>query len=143
MEKIDKWMTKKNMAIVWIAAMLIAYFFEHLFGIWVFLGSYSDAYRAIYKSIVWFSFPLTFVIFILYFLRDEIFRSWSRFAKWWILFHFSIMGFLIYIERVPSGGFGGFDIPIIEPISILLSGLFLVISIILVIIKYITLRKKA
>ncbi|MFA5997126.1 MAG: hypothetical protein WC791_01400 [Candidatus Paceibacterota bacterium] len=140
-ENINKWVTKKNMAIIGIAGILIAYFLQHYYDVWPLLGLPQHTYIAIYKSIIWFSVPLTFVVFILLFSRDEIFQSWRKFAYRWVPLQFVIISLIIFMEKDSIGGFMGMQIA--EPTSMFLSIIFLVVSLILIISKYITLRKKS
>lgn len=141
MEKLNILMTKRNVVFIGIAGILIAYFLQHYYAISTYLGLYQHTYRAIYKSIAWLSFPLTFVAFILFFLRDEIFQFWRKFAYLWVPAQILIVLLIIFAESNSVGGI--FNIQFAEPISMLLSGAFLVVSFILVIIKYITLRRGA
>lgn len=75
-------------------------------------------------------FPLFFFSLITYFMREEIFRPWIRFAMWWV----PISMFLILITPNNNGGgfgpqlsFGGGDT------AVLASGIFVLISLAIVI----------
>jgi hypothetical protein len=76
--------------------------------------------------------PLSFVTF---FLRDEIFDSWIRFAKWYV----PIAMFAILISPEDTGGF--LPLPVQGTIALASSGLFLVISLIFIAYKFLTLKK--
>jgi hypothetical protein len=142
MEKMDKWMTKRNIAIIGITGVLAAYFLQHFYDFfWTLSGLRQHTYIAIYKSIIWFSIPLTIAILILIFLRDEIFQSWRKFAYQWVPLQFIIISLIIYTEKDSIGGF--MSMHVAEPTSMFLSGVFLVVSLVLIISKYITLQKKS
>ena len=75
---------------------------------------------------------------ITYFLREEVFRAWLRFAYWWI----PVSLVFIYLAGGWSGG--GFGIPAVldqEFVSLILSGLFLLISLLLIAYKYFASRR--
>lgn len=72
-------------------------------------------------------------------MREEVFRAWFNFAKWWI----PISIFLTLI--MPGGSGGGFGIPSIfdkEFLAFVLAALFIIISLIIIITKSLKLRKK-
>lgn len=99
-------------------------------------------YKIIAEPLFHISIALVVIAIIFISVRHDIFRSWLRFAVYWAPFQiFVVISIAISEHGVAGGGF--FNAPIAEPISMILSGLFLVISIILIITKYITLRKKA
>ena len=75
---------------------------------------------------------------ITYFLREEVFRAWLRFAYWWI----PVSLVFIYLAGGWSGG--GFGIPAVldqEFVSLILSGLFVLISLLLIAYKYFDSRR--
>jgi len=75
---------------------------------------------------------------ITYFLREEVFRAWLRFAYWWI----PVSLVFIYLAGGWSGG--GFGIPAVldqEFVSLILSGLFVLISLLLIAYKYFASRR--
>ena len=74
-----------------------------------------------------------------YFLREEVFRAWLRFAYWWIPLS------LVMIYLAAGSGGGGWGIPNIydqETFAVIFSGLFALISLILIAIKSLLLRRK-
>lgn len=79
--------------------------------------------------------PLLFLSIITYPVRDEIYYSWARFVLVSVPVYLLIVSILVVLESSNR------DISFIEPISMLLSGLFLVISVILLVTKYITVQK--
>ena len=85
--------------------------------------------------------PIIFLLsLITYFLREEIFRAWLHFAYFWI----PISLFFVYLASGSSGG--GFGIPNVfdqESVSIIFSGLFAVISLVIIIIKSLFFKKKS
>ncbi|MDP2655497.1 MAG: hypothetical protein Q8P17_03110 [bacterium] len=71
---------------------------------------------------------------ITYFLREEVFRAWVRFAYWWI----PVSIVLIYLAKDSSGG--GFGIPNVldqESVSFILAALFAFISLLIIVWKYV------
>ena len=87
-----------------------------------------------------FFIPTLFFSLITYFLKEEIFRIWVKFS--YVLVSLSM--FLVLI--IPSGGGNGAFPSLIDPqmVAILMSSLFVIISLILVIfgvVKYYWLKK--
>ena len=86
-----------------------------------------------------FLFPsLLLFSFITYFLREEIFRAWLRFAYVWMPLSLVV----IYLSAGWTGG--GFGIPNVldqETVAIIFSGLFIIISPLLILWKYFALRR--
>src|SRR3989344_5703209 len=75
------------------------------------------------------------LISILYFLHDEIYQSWFRFARWWI----PLSMLLIFIS--PEYPTNIYD-PIQKgSVAFVMSGAFVVISIITIAIKYFSLKR--
>ena len=86
-----------------------------------------------------FSLVIFVTSIILFFLREQIFHSWLRFAKWYL----PIATLLILISSDSGGGLfigfgGGYDR---EGMIWFTSGLFLIISLILIAVKSWKLRK--
>src|SRR5438105_61983 len=78
-----------------------------------------------------------FILTLLVWMRDEIYRTWFKFARWWI----PLSMVLIFIT--PEYGQGLFD-PIVKgTVAFLTSALFVVISLGIIIVKYFTARSKA
>jgi len=89
-----------------------------------------------------FFFPLFLVILstVLFFTREQVFRSWLRFAKWYL----PIAAILILISSDTGGGLfigfgGGYDR---EGMIWFTAGLFLIISLLLIATKSWKLRGK-
>ncbi|MCK9344844.1 MAG: hypothetical protein M0P64_01805 [Candidatus Pacebacteria bacterium] len=99
----------------------------HCWGLWKALDN-INSYFFIF-------IPLLFISLVTYPLRGEIFHFWTRFVLLAVPAYFLIVSILVVLEKSNR------DISFIEPISMLLSGLFFVTSIILIISKYITLQK--
>jgi len=86
-----------------------------------------------------FSVVLFFLSLILLFLREEIFKSWKTFAIWWIPLS------ALFILSAPSSGGGSIGIGggiDREIVTWWFAGLFLIISLVLIIYKSIALRRK-
>jgi len=104
-------------------------------------GLYKDLCRSLYDGTAsfLFIFPLIFLFsLITYPLRDEVFQSWLRFAKWWI--PLSILLVLV----MPDGQGGGYMPSLIDKqtIAFLMSSIFILVSTIKIISKSIELRGK-
>jgi len=69
-------------------------------------------------------FPLFLLSLITYFMREEVFRSWVRFAAWWI----PISMVLIFITPTENGSFGFPSLTSPGFTAFILSALFLIIS---------------
>lgn len=81
--------------------------------------------------------PILIISLITYLLREEVFRAWLKFAYWWIPVSLAF----IYLAGGSSGG--GFGMPNVfdqEFVSIIFSGLFFIISLILIIWKHFSTR---
>jgi len=86
---------------------------------------------------IFFAFPFSLIT---YFLREEIFRSWIRFTYIWV----PVSMFLVLI--IPGGAGNGAFPSLIdkESVSILMSGLYFIISLIMIIfgiVKYYWFKK--
>jgi len=86
-------------------------------------------------------FALGLLLFsiVTYFLREEVFRAWLKFAYVWI----PVSMVLIYLAGGSSGG--GFGIPNVldqEFVSLILASLFVLLSLVIIIVKSILLRGK-
>lgn len=71
-----------------------------------------------------------------FYLKEELFRVWIRFAKWWVPFFI----FMILVAPVETGGW--ISLPIKGSIALVSSVLFIFISLILIAYKSFALRKK-
>ena len=83
-------------------------------------------------------FPIFLLSLITYFLREEVFRAWLRFAYVWMPLSLVV----IYLSAGWTGG--GFGIPNVldqETVAIIFSGLFIIISPLLILWKYFALRR--
>ncbi|MDP2665479.1 MAG: hypothetical protein Q8P23_02430 [bacterium] len=128
-----------------VAAFLIIWlsFFDRGFGsLCRYYPQYGYATRYC-ESAISLLLPLVFVAplsSLLFLLREEVFRAWLRFAYWWI----PVSLVFIYLAGGWSGG--GFGIPNVldqESVSIIFAGLFVVISLLLIIWKYFSSRRKS
>ena len=84
--------------------------------------------------------PTISLSIITFFLRDEIFRAWLKFAYWWM----PISIFFIFLSANAGGG-GGWGIPtILDPefVSFVFSSLFFIISLLIIITRSFSLRNQ-
>ncbi len=92
-------------------------------------------------AMIFYIFPFVFLFsLITYFLKEEIFHAWSKFTYVWV----PISMFLVFI--IPRGGGNGAFPSLIDNqlMAILMSGLFVIISIIMIIwlsVKYYWFKK--
>src|SRR3989338_9344774 len=107
-----------------------------------FLYKQSVLSRSVFKSVAEplfvIALSLLFVSFFLFLVREGVFRAWLRFAYWWI----PVSLVFIYLAGGWSGG--GFGIPAVldqEFVSLILSGLFVLISLLLIAYKYFASRR--
>ena len=81
----------------------------------------------------YFVLPFTVLLIcacVVYFVRQEVFLSWTRLALWWI----PLSMLLIFIT--PEYG-GGLVNPIVKgPVAVFLSSLFIILSLLIVAYKY-------
>ncbi len=125
-------MTSKKAFIVSICCVVLALMLDFLYRNTSLLS--MSTYRSMIEPLFFMSIPLSISSFFLLFLREEIFRAWLRFAYWWI----PVSVFFIYLSSASSGG--GFGMPNVfdeESVSLIFSALFLLISFILMLVKYI------
>lgn len=83
--------------------------------------------------------PLFLLSLISFFLREEVFRAWLRFTYWWLPVY------IIAVYFVASNSSGGFGIPNVfdqQTVSFIFSGLFLIISLVIITIKSLTSPKE-
>lgn len=85
-----------------------------------------------------FVFILLFSI-ITYFLKDQVFKSWSRFTYWYTPFYVLV---ILFLSDRSTGGWINTHMFNSEFFAITLSGIFIIVSLILVIYKTISARKK-
>lgn len=81
-----------------------------------------------------FVFPFVFLFsLITYFLRESVFRAWANFAKWWV----PLQILLVLITPESSGGY---FVSLIDKqfVAIILSGVFAILSLIIIIWKSVT-----
>jgi hypothetical protein len=114
-----------------VAGILLAFTLNYLYR-----NSYisNGIYKGIAEPLFYISISLFITLLILFFTKEEIFRSWIKFTYIWI----PISIFLVLI--IPNGGNSSF-VSLIdrESVSMLMAGLFFIISLIIVIfgiIKY-------
>lgn len=83
--------------------------------------------------------PILLFSIITYFLKDQVFKTWLRFTYWYTLFY--ILVILLLSDRVSTGWSMG-SIFNSEFFAITLSGIFVIISLVLVIYKAISIKNK-
>ncbi|MEK7144312.1 MAG: hypothetical protein AAB794_00400 [Patescibacteria group bacterium] len=83
-----------------------------------------------------FAISVLVISILTYKIRDEVFRAWVNFAKWWV----PLQIFLVLI--FPVGG-GGYLVNIFDKqlVAIILSALFTIISLLLILYKWFSSRK--
>lgn len=126
-------MTKTRVLILGILGIFISYAFEYLFSSYSNFGLSQDIYRGTYKSIFFLSSSIIIIWLLLIFVREEVFRAWIRFAYWWIP-----LSVIVIFLAAGSGG-GSWGIPNIfdqETVSFILSGLFALISLLIILWKH-------
>jgi hypothetical protein len=80
--------------------------------------------------------PVLILSLLTYKMRDEVFRTWLHFAYWWIPLS-------IILTLITPNGSGGWGIPnLISPeiVALTFSALFTIISLILITLKYLSMR---
>ncbi len=83
--------------------------------------------------------PVFFLLsFIFLFTREEIFHSWLHFAKWYL----PLAGIAIFLSLRSHGGWGFPNIFATELVTMWAAGLFFIISLIIIIYKTISIRRK-
>ena len=82
--------------------------------------------------------PVFLFSLVTYFLREEVFQVWMRFAKWWIPLS------IFFVLIMPDGQGGGYMPSLIDKqtIAFLMSSIFILVSLTKIISKSIELRKK-
>ena len=88
-------------------------------------------------SMLLFVFPFVFLFsLITYKMRDEVSRAWITFAKWWVPAQ------ILLVLLTPESS-GGYFVVILDKqlVAILLSALFVLISLLLIIYKWFSSRK--
>lgn len=94
-------------------------------------------YQWITGFFLFFSAILIPICFLLFFIKKEVFRAWSKFAIWWIPFSAA----LLYVTPEYQGGWG-LSFPFDREISLwVTSGGFLLISFLLILWKWWQTRK--
>ena len=94
----------------------------------------SSMYESVEAIFIFFS-ALSFVFFILLFVRHEVFKTWRKFAIPYIVVA------LIIIAATPV--YGDLAAPNREQVTWFLSGLYVVLSVIAILYRYIRLRNTA
>ncbi len=80
------------------------------------------------QPLILFSLSISLLSIILYFLREEVFRSWARFAKWYL----SASVVLLVLGSNQHGGYISGGLNDRESMTWFLAGLFFVISLFLI-----------
>ena len=92
-------------------------------------------YKDIFLTL--FIFPITLLFsLITYKMREEVFRAWVRFATWWIPLQ-------IVLTLLTPESSGGLFISLVDKqlVAILLSFLFVLISLVLIVWKWLSTRR--
>jgi len=136
----EKLVTKKN--VLWISGFVtVVLFILDQIGTFRLCGSveYGRCMDTLYDVLIVFlpTLPLFLFSLITYWMQDEIYRAWFRFARWWI----PLSMLLIFLAPDYSGDW-------LFPtdkgrIAFLVSLLFVVISIVLIAYRFYTMRKKS
>ena len=118
--------TKKSMLVGLIVGSLpVAYLFV--------ANMYN--YKNIFLSLFVFPVALLFSL-ITYKMRDEVSRAWIKFTTWWVPLQ------ILLVALTPESS-GGYFVVILDTqfAAIILSGLFVIISLLLIVVKFFSLRK--
>jgi len=109
------------LVISFIATLVIFYFFTEMDPNWLS------------------TFSLSLIFFILLFTKEAIFNAWKKFGVWYI----PLAAVLIFLAPSGSGGNFGYSMSIDrEGATIFLSAIFIIVSLIIIILKSIKLRKQ-
>jgi hypothetical protein len=130
-------MMKKIILFLGIAGQGIAFLVDYLYKNHLFIS--GDVFDLVLPTLFVLSLPLLLFSLITYKMREEVFRAWFNFAKWWV----PISIFLTLIT--PGGSGGGFGIPSVfdqEFAAFILAALFFIISIIIIVREWLKLRGK-
>ncbi len=100
-------------------------------------GLYWETVEMVVQVPAFFSFSLFVISLILFFLREEVFHSWKKFA----IIYLPIAALILFVTAGESGGGIGLARIDSEIISWWLSGLFIFISLIIIAVKSWKLRK--
>jgi len=140
-------MTKKTVFLTSLVGTLVAYvltdplrfgFCRNIYTFGESVGCLDELVPMFGLVIGLFAVTLLILSAITYFLKEEVFRTWLRFAYWWI----PVSIVLIYLAKDSSGG--GFGIPNVldqEFVSLILASLFALISLLLIAYKYFASRR--
>lgn len=144
MEKVNNWVTKKTVLFSAIGIFGLVFVVNEpiMFGLckniamWESGTKYCNDGSIIAESVgllaLSLSLSLIFLSLITYWMKEQIFRAWIRFAYWWI----PLTIIMTYLSSGSSGG--GFGIPNVFDAGFVLfvfSFLFFVISLIIIIYK--------
>ena len=86
-------------------------------------------------TLLMFAIPIFLFSLLTYFLKEEIFRIWLRFTYWWVPLSFV----MVIFSSDHSGGLLGISDQ--EIFGILTWGLYIIISLIIVVWKYVATRR--
>lgn len=130
-------MTKKNVFLLAIGGTIIFFLsaFQKEIG---FCGHiYNNCWDII--DLIWPPFmiflPFAFLSLLTYRMRDEIFRAWTAFAVWWV----PLSMFVTFIA--PEEIRGSISVPVKWPIAVLCAGVFLLVSLVIILWKHYSLKK--
>jgi hypothetical protein len=91
-----------------------------------------------YITMLLYIFPFVFFLsLVTYFLPEATFRAWINFAKWWIPVQ------IILVAITPDEAAGRFFVNILDSqfAAIILTGLFVIISLLIILISYLRSRR--
>src|SRR3990167_8345875 len=125
--------TKKNVFIVAVIGLVFSFALDYLrdFGV-----SYST-YKTFVEPLFFISGALLITVGPLLLVRDEVFSTWLKFAKWWLPLS------LVLIILSPTDGSSAFFPALFskELTSMWMGGLFVAISLLLIGVKSLQLKK--
>lgn len=120
--------------------LLLYYLLDTPFWEWCNGSSFCNTLfldEGIGQPLFFFSLSLLPTLILLYFLREEVFRSWFRFTKWYL----SFAAIAIFLSLGSHGGWGVGNIFSTELVTMWSAGFFFLISLFLIVIKSWKLRK--
>ena len=135
-------MTKKTVFLTSLVGTLVAYvltdplrfgFCRNIYTFGESVGCLDELVPMFGLVIGLFAVTLLILSAVTYFLKEGVFRAWVRFAYWWI----PVSLVFIYLAGGWSGG--GFGIPNVldqESVAIIFSGLFVIISLGIVLVSW-------
>ncbi|MBI4088995.1 hypothetical protein HY415_02775 [Candidatus Kaiserbacteria bacterium] len=124
-------MTKTKVLIISASLLALSFIVDYLYKSHLFIS--RKLINLLLPTLFIFSLPLVIFSLITYKMREEVFRAWLHFAYWWI----PVSLIFIYLAGGWTGG--GFGIPNVldqESVSIIFAGLFVIISLFIILISW-------